>query len=213
MAKYNPSSDPGLYTSAYLNQIANARAQLMDYKYNPVNDANYQALAKVYGARGNQAAADTLGQAAALNNGMQTSYAVSAAQQARNQYNQELAAMIPELERNSYSRLQDKYNMLMDADPTAYQQYRDKIADYQWAMEYELSKKGSSGGGGGGRRSGGSRSGGGGYYSSGGGNNTTDLYAKAQQEANKKKKSSGTKTLTAGKTASPQVNKLVRMTQ
>ena len=140
-------------------------------------------MAKVYGARGNIAAKDTLADAAALNGGMQTSYAVSAAQQARNQYNQELASLIPDLEATAYNRAQTRYNALMDADNAAYSRfrdtegdrqwgwtnqynaYRDKMADYQWAKEYALSKKGSSGGGGGGgRRSGGG--GGGGYTGS-----------------------------------------------
>ena len=114
--------DPGAYSSQYSDQLNSVRAQLMDYKYDPMQDANYQALAKIYGARGNIAAKDTLADAASLNGGYGTSYAVSAAQQARNQYNQELAAMIPELEQNAYGRLQNNYGMLMDADTMAYEQ-------------------------------------------------------------------------------------------
>lgn len=171
---------PQTYTSQYGTQIDAALNNITNFQYNPLQDASYQALAKVYGARGNIAAKDTLADAASLNGGMQTSYAVSAAQQARNQYNQELAAMIPELESNAYNRAQTTYNALRDADDTAYGRfrdtegdrqwgwtnqynaYRDQMADYQWAKEYALSKKGSSGGGGGG---GGRRSYGGGGYS------------------------------------------------
>lgn len=170
-ASYNPlayvqAANPGSYTSEFTDQINAARGQLQNWKYDPMSDANYQALAKIYGARGNQAAKDTLGDAASLNGGMQTSYAVSAAQQARNQYNQELAAMIPDLEQNAYSRLQNNYNLLMDADADAYQKYRDRVADYQWGRGFDMdvyaTKKSNSGGGGGGRRR---RSGGGGYSS------------------------------------------------
>ena len=174
---------PQTYTSQYGGQIDAALNDITNFKYDPLQDASYQALAKVYGARGNIAAKDTLADAAALNGGMQTSYAVSAAQQARNQYNQELASLIPDLEATAYNRAQTRYNALMDADNAAYNRfrdtegdrqwgwtnqynaYRDKMADYQWAKEYALSKKGSSGGGGGG---GGRRSyggGGGGGYS------------------------------------------------
>lgn len=172
---------PQTYTSQYGGQIDAALNNITNFKYDPMQDASYQALAKVYGARGNIAAKDTLADAAALNGGMQTSYAVSAAQQARNQYNQELAALIPDLEANAYNRAQTTYNALMDADNAAYSRfrdtegdrqwgwtnqynaYRDQMADYQWAKEYALSKKGSSGGGGGGggrRRSGGGSGGG-----------------------------------------------------
>lgn len=171
---YNPMSyvqiaKPGAYTSPYESQLGDAMSQSLNFKYNPMADANYQALAKIYGARGNQAAKDTLADAASLNGGFGTSYAVSAAQQARNQYNQELAGLIPDLEANAYNRVQNNYNILRDADTDAYGKYRDLVADYQWGKGLDLDiyaqKKSSAGGGGGGRR----RSGGGGGYSSSGG--------------------------------------------
>lgn len=201
-AAYNPISyvgaaNPGNYTSAYTKQINDARGRLMNFKYDPLQDARYQAMAQIYGARGNQAAQDTLGDAAALNGGQQTSYAVSAAQQARNQYNQELASLVPDLEENAYNRLQNNYNLLMDADTDAYQKYRDRVADYQWGKGYDTDiyqykqaqKKSSAGsGGGGGRRR---SSGGGGGYSGGGGSGNSDdylrnLYNKASQGLNQK---------------------------
>ena len=122
----------GSYSSKYTPKINTALNNVTNFKYDPMQDASYQALAKVYGARGNIAAKDTLADAASLNGGMQTSYAVSAAQQARNQYNQELAAMIPELEANAYNRAQVTYNALRDADETAYSRFRDKESDKQW---------------------------------------------------------------------------------
>ena len=130
---------PGTYTSKYGAQIDAALKNVTNFKYDPLQDASYQALAKVYGARGNIAAKDTLADAAALNGGMQTSYAVSAAQQARNQYNQELAAMIPELEANAYNRAQTTYNALRDADNTDYSRFRDTEGDRQWkyGMDYD----------------------------------------------------------------------------
>lgn len=176
---YNPMSyvqiaKPGDYASPYESQLGDAMSQSLNFKYNPMADANYQALAKIYGARGNQAAKDTLADAASLNGGFGTSYAVSAAQQARNQYNQELAGLIPDLEANAYNRVQNNYNILRDADTDAYGKYRDQIADWQWGkgldMDIYAQKKSSSGGGGGGRR----RSGGGGGGYSGGGGGSVD---------------------------------------
>ena len=204
---YTQAKNPGVYRSAYSQRLSegirnlnNARNAVQNFKYDPLSDANYQAMAKVYQARGNQAAQDTLGDAASLNGGFGTSYAVSAAQQARNQYNQELASMIPEYSQQAYNRLttnygmlQDTYNLWKDLDTEAYGRYRDRVADYQWGKGYdtdiyqyqEAQKKSSSGGGGGGggrrRRSGG----GGGSY--GNGSVTDDNYLKGIYEDTAKK--------------------------
>lgn len=252
-AAYNPISyiqakNPGTYTSAYTNQLnaarkqmdtarnemATARKDLMNFRYNPMQDANYQALAKIYGARGNQAAQDTLGDAASLNGGMQTSYAVSAAQQARNQYNQELAALIPDLQAQAYNRmtsnygllqdnygmLQDNYNMLRDLDTEAYGRYRDTVADYQWGKGYDTDiyqynvQQAGKGGGGGGRRRRRRRSRGGGGGYSGSGSSGTDLASLFQSgvdavknDDTKKKKAGG------GGGNTPRVNKKAMMTK
>lgn len=212
---YVKAKSPGKYKSNLTGKINSYRNQLMNFKYNPMQDASYQALAQIYGARGEQAAQDTMGDAAALNGGYGSSYAVSAAQQARNQYNQELAALIPDLEQNAYARMQNNYNMMVDRDNDLYNRYRDLMSDYQWGRGYNADlyqfnqnyglqaretklaedqfkwqkKKSNSGGGGGGggRR----RSGGGGGYSGGGGSvgSGTDYYGKAQEiVANEKNK-------------------------
>lgn len=130
---------PGTYASKYDKQIGSALNNVINFQYDPMKDASYQALAQVYGNRGNIAAQNTLADAAALNGGLQTSYAVSAAQQARNQYNQELAALIPDLEQNAFNRAQITYNALRDADETAYGRFRDTEADRQWkyGMDYD----------------------------------------------------------------------------
>ena len=122
----------GTYNSRYGDQLSSALNTVTNWNYNPMQDASYQALAKVYGKRGNEAAKNTLGDAAALNGGYGTSYAVSAAQQARNQYNQELAALIPDLEQNAFNRAQVTYNALRDADDTDYNRFRDTEGDRQW---------------------------------------------------------------------------------
>lgn len=122
----------GTYNSQYADQLSNALNTVTNWKYDPMSDANYQALAKVYGARGNIAAKNSLADAAALNGGYGTSYAVSAAQQARNQYNQELAALIPDLEANAFNKATTTLNALRDAEDTAYGRFRDTESDRQW---------------------------------------------------------------------------------
>ena len=198
MASYKPSyvtvTNPvapaeyqlGTYTPKYGEQVESALNNVVNWKYDPMNDANYQALAKIYGARGNQAAKDTLADAASLNGGYGTSYAVSAAQQARNQYNQELAGLIPELEATAYQRATGTLGALRDADETDYgrwrdsegdrqwlysqnyQRYQDALDQYQWALSYNNAlynqQQAAKGRGGGGGRRGRSGGGGGGGY-------------------------------------------------
>lgn len=130
---------PGTYESQYADQLQQARDTVTNWKYDPMQDASYQALAKVYGARGNIAAKNTLADAAALNGGYGTSYAVSAAQQARNQYNQELASLIPDLEANAYNKATTAYGLWKDAEDTDYSRFRDTEGDRQWkyGMDYQ----------------------------------------------------------------------------
>ena len=146
-SKYNGTYNPktyksgykqGTYNSKYQKQVDAALNNVVNWNYDPMQDANYQALAKVYNAQGNLAAKNSLADAAALNGGYGTSYAASAAQQARNQYNQQLASMIPELEQMAYQRAQTTYNTLMDADNTAYGRYRDTESDKQWKESHNL---------------------------------------------------------------------------
>lgn len=140
--------------AAYQSQYQSAISGLLDkvtnrgtFKYNPLQDANYQNLAKVYDANGTKAMRDTLGQAAGLNGGYNTSWATSAAAQAKNDYNQQLAALIPELEQNAYQRWADNFNMnlsalgaLQTADDSLYGRYRDAVADSQWQYSQDYGR-------------------------------------------------------------------------
>ena len=77
------------YESKYQGQMDTALSNVTNrkqFEYDPLKDANYQAMAKVYQKQGEQAAKNTLGDAAALNGGYGSSYAVTASQQARNDY-------------------------------------------------------------------------------------------------------------------------------
>ena len=130
------------YESKYQGQMDTALSNVTNrkqFEYDPLKDANYQAMAKVYQKQGEQAAKNTLGDAAALNGGYGSSYAVTASQQARNDYNQQLASQIPALQEAAYNRYLNNYNMdvtalsaLRDADDSAYNKYRDKVSDSQW---------------------------------------------------------------------------------
>ena len=170
---------PANYASQYQNQINQALAGVTDFSYDPMQDASYKALARVYQANGDKAARSTMADAAAMNGGLGTSYSVTAAQQARNDYNQQLASYIPELEEKAYNRNLQSLNAYRDADNTSYSRFRDQVADYQWGQDYNLNvyqaKKSRSSGGG--RGSGGS---GGGSYGSSAQNNVDKLINEAK---------------------------------
>lgn len=130
------------YTSKYQGKLDEALGNVtnrQDFTYDPLKDANYQAIAKVYQKQGEQAAQNTLGDAAALTGGYGSSYAVTASQQARNDYNQQLASQIPALQEAAYNRYLNNYNMdvtalnaLRDAEDSDYGKYRDTVSDSQW---------------------------------------------------------------------------------
>ena len=133
-------SAPGAYTSKYQTQLDEGLDKVTNFTYDPLKDASYKALAKVYNSQGEKAAKNTMGDAAALNGGYGTSYATSAAQQARNDYNSQLASHIPDLEQNAYNRNVQSLSAIRDADNTSYNQYRDTVSDKQWQHSQDYQK-------------------------------------------------------------------------
>lgn len=154
------NKDP--FKSAYSEQIAalvqKAQDNTANFKYDPMTDASYQALAKEYARLGDRANENTLANQAALTGGRASSYAVSAAAQAQNQYNQALTDKIPELERLAYDRfnadrnyglnllgtmksLDDSaFNRFTDQRNFNYQQGRDNVADQHWDKTFDYQK-------------------------------------------------------------------------
>ncbi len=203
------------YTSKYGEQLDSALKGVTDFSYDPLKDASYQALAKVYSKRGEQAAKNTMGDAAMLNGGLATSYAASAAQQQRNDYNAELASLIPDLEERAYNRNVQTLAALGDAEDRDYgryrdtvgdaqwkytqdnenakwkytqdyQKYRDTVADSQWARNYNLDIYGLKKNSGGGGGGGGRRGGGGGGgYAGSSSSSTANKYSTAAKVADR----------------------------
>jgi hypothetical protein len=154
------NKDP--FKSAYSEQIAalvqKAQDNTANFKYDPMTDASYQALAKEYARLGDRANENTIANQAALTGGRASSYAVSAAAQAQNQYNQALTDKIPELERLAYDRfnadrnyglnllgtmksLDDSaFNRFTDQRNFNYQQGRDNVADQHWDKTFDYQK-------------------------------------------------------------------------
>lgn len=140
--KFTEEYKQAAYNSNYQSQIDSALDKVTnreEFMYDPLKDANYQAMAKLYQKQGEQAAQNTLGDAAALNGGFGSSFAVTASQQARNDYNQQLASQLPALQQAAYDKYLGQHELnltaleaLRAADASDYAKYRDTVADNQW---------------------------------------------------------------------------------
>ena len=125
------------YQSPFNQELKSMLTQLQNrpqFQYSPTQDPLYGVYAKEYERRGAQAAEDTLADLSTMTGGNPSSWAVSAAQQARNKYNSELQNIIPQLEQAAYARYQGDYtkdfNMLSaltGLDQNAYSQYADAM--------------------------------------------------------------------------------------
>lgn len=101
------------YKSAYstmINDLVNKAINREAFQYDPATDAAYQSYAKQYARLGDEAARDTLADVSANTGGLASSYAVTAAQQARNKYNEALTDKIPALMEAAYNKYRNEYN-------------------------------------------------------------------------------------------------------
>ena len=127
------------YTGQYDGTMSRLLAKILnrdDFSYNPETDPIYQQYRAQYAREGDRAMRDTLAEVASGAGGM-NSYAITAAQQANNNYMSMLGDKIPELYQLAYEMyLQDKESMVQDLgilqslDATDYNRYRDTMSDY-----------------------------------------------------------------------------------
>lgn len=140
------SAKPAAYTSKYddlINSNLNSILNREKFSYDPNSDALYQQYKDSYTRNGQTAMKDTMGNAALLTGGYGNSYAVTAGQQAYNNYMQQLADKIPELEQRAYERYRDDtsdlYNqsdLLNTLENRDYGRYRDDMSDYLNDRDY-----------------------------------------------------------------------------
>lgn len=116
-----------------LNAITNRPAFEYDYK----SDPSYQSYAKQYAREGKRATEDTLAAASAQSGGIASSYALTAANQARNYYASQLSDKIPELYQNAYERYlkeyqqkQNELSALNTASQIDYDRYLNDLSQY-----------------------------------------------------------------------------------
>lgn len=139
MPSYTTENRP-TYESNYNAQIDALLNQILtreDFSYDMEADPLFQQYRSQYEREGNRAMNDTLA-AAAANAGGMNSYAMTAAQQANNYYNAQLADRMPELYQIAYGMyLDDKASdvedlgLLKQMDNTQYNRYRDTMADWE----------------------------------------------------------------------------------
>ncbi len=123
--------------SAQIDRLFNEIQNNPEFSYDPEGDALYQALKGQYTALGQQAMKDTSAQIAAQTGGIASSYAASAGAQAYNNYMNQLAGYIPELQQLAYEMYQNDLNQkyqqfdaLNALENQAYGKYRDELSDY-----------------------------------------------------------------------------------
>lgn len=114
----NKQTQQPVYQSPLNNKIDQLYDEIVggkSFSYNPDEDPSYKAYENMYRREGDRALKSTLAEVSDAQGGI-SSYAVSAAQQANNAYNQALTDKIPELEALAYQKFvdnrNDKYNQL-----------------------------------------------------------------------------------------------------
>ncbi|MBO7739540.1 MAG: hypothetical protein J6S18_04135 [Oscillospiraceae bacterium] len=127
------------FTDNYGQRIESLIGQIQGrdpFSYNAESDPLFQQYQETYTREGNRAMNDTLASLASGAGGM-NSYAVTAAQQANNNYMAQLSDRIPELQQLAYEMyMQDfddqvtELNLLRGLGETEYNRYRDDRNDY-----------------------------------------------------------------------------------
>lgn len=128
------------YSSKYQSYIDDSLKDYLNrdaFVYNPETDPLYKSYQDTYTRAGGRAMEDALGIIAAQTGGLASSYAGTAAQQTYNNYMQELADKIPELQQLAYSMYlndgaadADKLNLLMGLENQNYNQYLNQLGQY-----------------------------------------------------------------------------------
>jgi hypothetical protein len=113
------------------------------FSYDPNTDPLFQSYVGMYTRAGEDAFQNTIGGLAGLTGGRPSSWAASAASQARNKYMQDLSNIIPALEQTAYGRYRDAYGdlaqqlqVLQGLDAEDYGKHRDTVGDYERAKEF-----------------------------------------------------------------------------
>ena len=108
------------------------------FTYDAASDPRFAQYKKQYTREGRRATEDAMGIAAAMTGGIPSSYAMTAAAQAGNQYAAALSDKIPELYEAAYNQYLNEHTMkIQDMDvlraleESDYQKHRDNVRDFE----------------------------------------------------------------------------------
>ncbi len=141
---------PGEYKSQYsekIDEILNEILNRGDFSYSMTADPLYEQYKELYISNGKKAMEDTVGKASALTGGYGNSYAVTAGNEAYNEYLTQLNDIALELRNAAYDEYKNKgdalaldISLLRDLDDDAYKKYGDSVKRYYDDGEYLLEK-------------------------------------------------------------------------
>ncbi len=121
-----------------MQKIRNEILNRDPFTYDAETDPRFAQYKKQYTREGRRATEDAMGVAAAMTGGIPSSYAMTAAAQAGNQYAAALSDKIPELYEAAYNQYMNEHAMkIQDLDvlraleESDYQKHRDKVQDYR----------------------------------------------------------------------------------
>ena len=139
------------YKSSYEKRISRLLDKLDGIKafsYDPYKDDLYEFYRQQYVREGERAMEDLLGELSTYTGGVASSYAVSAAAQARENYNNKLTDIIPELYKDQYERYLDSIEkderaleLLLDLSDSEYTRYLDSLGQYNKDREFRYKKE------------------------------------------------------------------------
>lgn len=130
----NPTGNSDFYKQ--WTSLANQYMNRDPFSYDLASDGLYQQYADQYTRLGSQAMQETLGQAAALTGGYNSSYAQGAGQQAYQGYLDQLNNIVPELYGQALNRYNQEGQDLMSAASLAGQGYAQEQTDYWNNLNY-----------------------------------------------------------------------------
>jgi hypothetical protein len=140
MPEFSYQGERPTYESAYKEQLANMLSGIINrgaFSYDYQNDPSYQAYAKQYRREGDRARANAMAAASAMSGGIPSSYALTAASQAGDYYNSQLADRIPQLEAQAYNRYMNdytrdvqNYGLVQGAEASDYDRYLNALTQY-----------------------------------------------------------------------------------
>ncbi len=139
------------YKNSYESDISRLLKKLLNTKafsYNPYDDDLYEFYRQQYIREGERAMEDLLGELSTSTGGVASSYAVSAAAQARENYNRKLTDKIPQLYEDAYERYiegiekdESTLKLLQALSDGEYDRYLDSIELYNKERELDYERE------------------------------------------------------------------------